>query len=126
MPSKGFIGSKDLVAKLGRIKNAEEVSKLIRKHTTDMAGKSNRNATNFRGHYEWVAGQGLKFTRGTGNLRRSMKVDIEPKKGEVTYTAEYAGYVEYGTRFSEAQPFLLPAYNEEKEKLKSDLKKLVS
>ena len=47
-----------------------------------------------------------------------MSAEVEP-------TAEYAPYVELGTRFMEAQPYLGPAFNEQKEKFKKDMKKLV-
>ena len=44
---------------------------------------------------------------------------------EVEPTADYAPYVEYGTRFMEAQPYLKPAFDDQKEKFKRDMKKLV-
>lgn len=44
---------------------------------------------------------------------------------EVGPTTDYASYVEYGTRFMSAQPFIRPAHNEQKEKFKRDLSKLV-
>lgn len=40
-------------------------------------------------------------------------------------TTEYAEYLEYGTRFMEAQPFVQPALNEQAKKFKSDLEKLM-
>ena len=39
-------------------------------------------------------------------------------------TAEYAAYVEYGTRYMNAQPYMRPSYTAQKEQFKSDLKKL--
>ena len=44
---------------------------------------------------------------------------------EVQPTTEYAAYVEYGTRFMDAEPFVKPAFDEQKEKFKKDMKKLV-
>ena len=43
---------------------------------------------------------------------------------EVTPKAEYAPYVELGTRFMAAQPYLKPAFEEQKRKFKSDMNKL--
>ena len=40
-------------------------------------------------------------------------------------TAEYAPYVEWGTRFMNAQPFMRPAYYAQKEQFKHDLGKIV-
>ena len=47
----------------------------------------------------------------TGNLKRSILIDIAPDglSGTVTATADYAAYVEYGTRFMGARPFMRPA-----------------
>jgi len=69
------------------------------------------------------------FTRGyaTGTTKRSIGLSI--KNGgftaEVEPTTEYSPYLEYGTRFMEAQPFVKPAYNEQAKKFKSDMQKLV-
>lgn len=68
------------------------------------------------------------FTQGyqTGETKRS--IGIEYSDGgytvEVAPTTEYSPYLEYGTRFMEAQPFVKPAYEEQKEKFERDMKKL--
>ena len=63
----------------------------------------------------------------TGFLRRS--IIFEVANGGLTATstvgAEYAPYLEYGTRFMSAQPFMRPAYNQQKAKFKSDMGRLV-
>ena len=58
----------------------------------------------------------------TGNLKR--KIRDGGLTAEVEPTAEYAAYVEYGTRYMNAQPYMRPSYTAQKEKFKSDLKKL--
>ena len=62
-----------------------------------------------------------------GTLKRSIVLEIWDGSltAEVEPTAEYAAYVEYGTRFMNAQPYMRPSYNQQKEKFKSDMKKLV-
>ena len=62
-----------------------------------------------------------------GTLKRSIVLEIRDGglTAEVEPTAEYATYVEYGTRFMNAQPYMRPSYNQQKEKFKSDMKKLV-
>lgn len=61
-----------------------------------------------------------------GTLKRSIVLEIRygGLTAEVEPTAEYATYVEYGTRFMNAQPYMRPSYNQQKEKFKSDMKKL--
>ena len=61
----------------------------------------------------------------TGHLKRSIGLDItdEGLTAEIEPTADYAAYVEYGTRFMNAQPYMKPAYNAQKGKFKSDFTK---
>ena len=61
-----------------------------------------------------------------GTLKRSIVLEIRDGglTAEVEPTAEYATYVEYGTRFMNAQPYMRPSYNQQKEKFKSDMKTL--
>lgn len=63
----------------------------------------------------------------TGTLRRSIGLSVEDggltAKSEAT--VHYAGYVELGTRFMEAQPYMKPAFNNVKSRFNSDLRKLV-
>lgn len=60
----------------------------------------------------------------TGNLRRSITLKIEPKVATVKATAEYAPYVEYGTRFMAAQPYMRVAYYDERELYARDMSKI--
>ena len=63
----------------------------------------------------------------TGNLKRS--VDLEITDGGLTATVEpteeYASYVEYGTRFMNAQPYMRPSLEDQGAAFKADLGKLV-
>lgn len=63
----------------------------------------------------------------TGTLKRSIALHIidDGCTAEVEASAEYAGYVEYGTRFMAAQPYLRPALAEQKVRLEADLKKIL-
>lgn len=81
------------------------------------------------------------FKKGyqTGTTKRSIGIELEdegftaivgpgdtplnPQSG--LSATEYSPYVEYGTRFMEAQPFVRPAWNEQKELFKKDMQKLV-
>lgn len=69
------------------------------------------------------------FTQGyqTGTTKRSIGTELKDGgfAAEVGPETEYSGYLEYGTRFMDAQPFVGPAFNEQKGKFKSDLNKLM-
>lgn len=63
----------------------------------------------------------------TGTLKRSIGLEIKDGglTAECAATAEYAPYQEWGTRYMEAQPFMKPAFNEQKERFKHDMDRLV-
>lgn len=92
----------------------DDVKKVVRKNGADLQQAIQENAD---------------FTQGyqTGTTKRS--VDLQIEDGGMTAssgpTTEYHPYVEEGTRFMEAQPFIKPGYNEQKVKFKSDMNKLV-
>lgn len=69
------------------------------------------------------------FTEGyqTGETRRSISLEIRDGgfTAAVGPTTEYSMYLEYGTRFMDAQPFVAPALEEQAAKFKSDMNKLV-
>lgn len=63
----------------------------------------------------------------TGNLAREIKVS-SPKKLEhkITSNAGYSGFLENGTRYMEATPFMFPTYQKIKEQVQSDLDQLLN
>lgn len=69
------------------------------------------------------------FTRGyqTGTTKRSIGLEIKDSgfTASVGPETEYSPYLEYGTRFMDAQPFVKPAYDSQKGKFKRDMQKLV-
>lgn len=69
----------------------------------------------------------FKMGYQTGQTKRSIGLEIKNSgfAAEVGPETEYAPYLEYGTRFMDAQPFIKPAYDEQKEKFKRDMQKLV-
>lgn len=62
----------------------------------------------------------LRTPVDTGNLRSSLdhKVDESQKAVHIGTNVEYASYVEKGTRYQEAQPYLTPAVEENIDKIK--------
>ena len=69
------------------------------------------------------------FKKGyaTGTTKRSVELTFQDDGFTATVepTTKYSPYLEYGTRFMEAQPFVRPAYDVQKKKFKQDMDKLV-
>lgn len=69
------------------------------------------------------------FKKGyqTGTTKRSISLEMKDAglTAEVGPGTEYAPYLEYGTRFMDAQPFIHPAFNEQKQQFISDMQRLV-
>lgn len=91
-----------------------DVKKVVRKNGADMQQKMQDNADFARGYQ-------------TGQTKRSIGMDIVDSgfTVDVGPTTEYAPYVEYGTRFMDAQPFVKPALDDQSKEFKKDLQKLM-
>lgn len=103
------VGVGKLHAKLKKNVRLDDVKRVVRHNGAEMQAKAQRNAP-----------------VDTGTLKRSIGLEITDggMTAEVRPTAEYSPYVEFGTRFMEAQPYLKPAFEEQKGKFKKDLQKL--
>lgn len=103
-------GFDKLEAKLKRNMDLGAVRTVVRKNGADLQEKAQKNAP-----------------VDSGNLKRSIGLDITDNglTAEVEPAADYAAYVEYGTRFMDAQPYLKPAYDEQKKKFVKDLNELM-
>lgn len=105
-----IVGMEKLQKKLKKNVKLDDVKRVVRHNGAEMQEKAQRNAPVDTGH--------LKRSIGIEVTDSGMSVEVEP-------TAEYAPYVELGTRFMEAQPYLKPAFDDQKEKFEKDMKKLV-
>lgn len=114
-------GFDKLEAKLKRNMDLGAVRTVVRKNGADLQTKAQENAPVGTPQSTGIPG----YVGGT--LKRSVELDITDGglTAEVEPTADYAAYVEYGTRFMEAQPYLKPAYDEQKKKFVKDLNELV-
>ena len=120
-------GLEKLQAKLQRTAKMEEVERIVEKHGEEMQKKAVNNASKFRGHYEG-RGKNRRFVRPTGATKRSISVNsgkIDRFKYRVAPGTDYAAYVELGTRKMSAQPFIKPAFDDQKRLFKNDLERLV-
>lgn len=78
-------------------------------------------------HQQMQANADFKKGYQTGTTKRSIGLEIVDGgfTAEVEPGTEYSPYLEYGTRYMDAQPFVKPAYETQKGKFKSDMQKLV-
>jgi HK97 gp10 family phage protein len=92
----------------------DDVKNTVKKNGSQMQRKMQANA-DFKMGYQ------------TGQTKDSIRLEVYD--GGFTAaagpTTEHSPYLEYGTRFMQAQPFVKPAHNEQKEKFKRDMQKLV-
>lgn len=120
-------GLEKLQTKLQKVAKMEEVERIVEKHGVDMQKRAVTNAFKFRGHYEG-RGKNRRFVKPTGATKRSISVNsskIDRFKYRVAPGTDYAAYVELGTRKMSAQPFIKPAFDEQKKLFKNDLERLV-
>jgi HK97 gp10 family phage protein len=103
-------GVSELTMKLKSNANMKDVKHIVKQNTAELTQGAQRKAP-----------------VDTGNLRRSITMDLSDGglTGKVKPTADYAPYLEYGTRFQSAQPVMRPAFNKQKAQFKSDMDKLV-
>lgn len=92
----------------------DDVKKVVRHNGSQLQDKMQRNA-DFQKGYQ------------TGTTKRSIGLEIQDGgfTAEAGPETEYSPYLEYGTRFMEAQPFVNPAYEEQAKKFKQDMQRLV-
>lgn len=114
MPKITITGLDSLQKKLKQNVRMEDVQRVVKHNGSQLQQKMMRKA-DFKMGYQ------------TGTTKRS--IGLELMDGNMTASVgpetEYSPYLEYGTRFMDAQPFVRPAFEEQKEKFKSDMQKLV-
>ena len=103
-------GVKELKIALKRNAEMEAVKRVVKQNGAELQGKAQRNAP-----------------VDTGNLKRSIRLQIKDKglTAVSEATAEYAPYVEWGTRYMSAQTYMKPAFYVQKEQFRWDLDRLV-
>lgn len=109
-----FEGLEEIQKKLKANATLADVKKVVRHNGAEMQKKIQKNA-DFKKGYQ------------TGTTKRSVGLEITDGglTAESGAETEYAPYLEYGTRFMEAQPFIRPAFDEQKKEFQNDLKKLM-
>ena len=107
-------GLEELQKKLKKNANMDDVKKVVRQNGSQLQQKIQKKA-DFKKGYQ------------TGATKQSVRLEIsgDGLTAESGATTEYAEYLEFGTRFMDAQPFVKPALEEQSKKFESDLQKLV-
>jgi|SRR5690625_1532416 len=93
-----------------KLKHAKKMPKIVSKHGSEMQKTMQRKAP-----------------VDTGNLRRSITLNKKNSGlvAEVQPNTEYASYVEYGTRYMNAQPYVRPAFRLQRAKFLSDVHRTI-
>lgn len=109
-----FEGLYELQKGLKKNITLDDVKRVVIQNGADLGNKMVKNAEFDKGYQ-------------TGTTKRSINLEFtdEGLTAEVAPTTEYSPYLEFGTRFMDAQPFIKPAWEEQCEIFKSDMQKLV-
>ncbi|KAA0560764.1 hypothetical protein F0342_21625 [Bacillus sp. CH30_1T] len=104
-----------LLAKLDRMDREieDDAGKIVKNNTIEMTEKVVKNA---------------EFTQGyqTGYTKRNIETRMVRKLvGKTVSKSEHSGYLEFGTRFMDAQPFIFPGFYSQKKQFLDDLNRLV-
>lgn len=112
-------GLDKLQARIKDVQKGEMVKGIVKKNGADLEKEIVANA-NFRGHYE-----GNQFVRPTGATKQSVQLKFSDGgyTAEAGPTTDYSPYLEYGTRFMDAQPFVRPAFEKVSRRFISDMEK---
>lgn len=114
MPKIKFEGLDELEKKLKANVTLNDVRRVVSQNGAELQEKMQAKA-DFKKGYQ------------TGTTKRSIGLEIKDEglTAEVAPETEYAPYLEYGTRFMEAQPFVRPALEDQAAQFKKDMQKLV-
>lgn len=118
MTNINLIGASELKERLSKLKDMRKIEKVVKKHGAKLQEEAQHNAQ-----------KGVAFKKGysIGNTKKSIRLNISDNglSATVGVGTEYAPYVEYGTRFMEAEPFLRPAMKKVRARFMKDLRKAV-
>lgn len=97
------------MARLNR-KDTNKVRQVVRTNGAELSKVMKKNA-DFEGHFE-----GDWFVYPTGTTKRSIRLSVKDAglRAEVAPKTYYSPYLEHGTRFMNAQPFVKPSFDHQK------------
>lgn len=109
-----LVGLKELEEKLKDNVTLNDVKRVVKMNGSELHSGMQRAAI-FKGGYS------------TGRTKQSITLGFEKDglSAKVKPGTEYSPYVEYGTRYMAAQPFVRPSFNRQKKQFMKDLKKIM-
>lgn len=112
-------GLNQLQKKLLKGVSHDKISQVVRLNTAELTQKAKDMAP--------VSTEKTNPGGAHGQLKRSIipSMGSGGLVGKVNATVDYAEYVEMGTRFMAAQPYMKPAFDQQKEIFLKDMKKLL-
>lgn len=112
-------GLNQLQKKLLKGVSHDKISQVVRLNTAELTQKAKERAP--------VSTEKTNPGGAHGQLKRSIIPSMSSggMVGKVNATVDYAEYVEMGTRFMAAQPYMKPAFDRQKEVFLDDMKKLI-
>ena len=112
-------GLNQMQKKLLKGVSKDQISRVVRMNTAELTQKAKDRAP--------VSTEKTNPGGAHGQLKRSIipSVGSGGLVGKVNATVDYAEYVEMGTRFMAAQPYMKPAFDQQKEVFLDDMKKLI-
>lgn len=107
------------------ITGLDEIIKDMNKATQRAFGEAVQNAVRLSGS-ECQEEAKRVVPVDTGFLKQSIGLTMTDNAmtAEVEPTAEYASYVEYGTRYMSAQPYMRPSFYKQEPKFKKDMEEI--
>ncbi len=114
MPKIKIEGLEELQKALKDNITMDDVKRVVRQNGSEMHQKIQKNADFDKGYQ-------------TGATKRSVGLEIKDGgfTAEVEPKTDHSPYLEYGTRFMEAQPFVKPGHEAQARQFKKDMQKLV-
>ena len=112
-------GLNQMQKKLLKGVSKDQISRVVRRNTAELTQKAKERAP--------VSTEKTNPGGAHGQLKRSIIPSMSSggMVGKVNATVDYAEYVEMGTRFMAAQPYMKPAFDQQKEVFLDDMKKLI-
>lgn len=107
-----FKGTNELSVRLKKAADMELVKQAVLLNGSEMQQKAQRIAPVDTGHLK----RGIGLSSDLADRGFSVRVYSN---------ADYSGYLEWGTRYMFAQPFMRPSFNEQKKQFKKDLQRLM-
>ncbi|MDT2490747.1 HK97 gp10 family phage protein [Enterococcus avium] len=117
-----YKGIDQLMRHLQNAASLDDVKKVVKNNGAQLTNQMQKRAQ-FKGHYH-----NGEFISPTGATKRSIIMQIQEAGFSVLVMpmTEYSPYLEFGTRFMNAQPFVRAAFNYQKIIFKKEMRELVA